>query len=365
MEYKVPSLEEVKALSALKRFTVISTFAGFGGSSTGYRMAGGDVRAINEFIPAAIAAYRKNYPTTAIVEGDIRKIDGKMLLEAAGLNPGELDIFDGSPPCKSFSMAGKREKGWGQESKYSDSSQRTDDLFYEYARVLKDLQPKVFVAENVKGIVMGKAKNMLGSSQSFLFEEQQEEESFYKALTEAGYEVRFKVLNAANYGVPQARERTIFIGTRKDLKIEPSYPKRLPFLVTARQALEGLEVPYDKDLYVKKKGTKTEELWENTAIGDSFDKAALRLYKKAGWFSMIRLDPDKPIPTVVTTPLLYRWDECRTLSLAEVKRLSSFPDDYYCGETYSKGHERLGRAVPPFLMKEIANHIYETILKFL
>lgn len=365
MPYKVPSLAEVKAMSDRKLFTVISTFAGFGGSSTGYRMAGGHVLAVNEFIPAAQEAYRKNYPSTPIIPGDIRNISGYDLMSAAGIKQGELDIFDGSPPCKSFSMAGKRDKGWGKVTKYSDSEQRTDDLFYEFARVLKEIQPKVFIAENVKGIVIGKAKGMLGSSQFNIFDQEEPEDNFYKALTEAGYNVRIRVLNAAHYGVPQARERAIFIGVRKDLKVEASYPKRFNYLVSAEEALNGLVVPYDKDLYVKKGGTKTEALWNETAIGGGFDEAAKRLYGKPGWFSMVKLDPKKPIPTVVTTPLLYRWDECRTLSLAEVRRLSSFPDDYFCGDTYARGYERLGRAVPPFLMKAVAQHVYETIIQFL
>ena len=142
----------VREQSSKELFKVISLFAGGGGSSTGYRLAGGKVLAINEFVPAAQESYAKNYPDTYIFKQDIRELTGDIILEQLGLKKGELDILDGSPPCSSFSTAGLRQKGWGRVKKYSDLEQRTDDLFFEFARILKELQPKVFVAENVKGL---------------------------------------------------------------------------------------------------------------------------------------------------------------------------------------------------------------------
>ena len=108
-------LEDVYKASEQKLFQVVSLFAGGGGSSTGYRLAGGEILAINEFIQAAQNAYERNYPNTHIFREDIRKLTGENILEQIGLKKGELDILDGSPPCASFSMAGKREKGWGIE----------------------------------------------------------------------------------------------------------------------------------------------------------------------------------------------------------------------------------------------------------
>jgi DNA (cytosine-5)-methyltransferase 1 len=216
-------LQDVFKSSEQKLFKVVSLFAGGGGSSTGYRLAGGEILAINEFIEAAQDAYERNYPTTHIFREDVRKLTGEMILNQVGLKVGELDILDGSPPCASFSMAGKREKGWGIEKKYSDKKQRVDDLFFEFARILKEVQPKVFIAENVKGITMGVASNLLGSSQFDLFGD--DEDTIYHTLANCGYNVRYKVLNAKNFGVPQSRERTIFIGVRKDIKKEITYPK--------------------------------------------------------------------------------------------------------------------------------------------
>ncbi len=106
MPYK---LEDVKKASEQNLFHVVSLFAGGGGSSTGYRLAGGRVLAINEFIEAAQNAYARNYPDTHIFKEDVRQLTGDMILEKIGIPKGELDILDGSPPCASFSTAGKRE----------------------------------------------------------------------------------------------------------------------------------------------------------------------------------------------------------------------------------------------------------------
>jgi hypothetical protein len=111
-KYEHYLIDDVKKSSARQLFTVISTFAGGGGSSTGYRLAGGKVIAINEFVEEAIKTYSTNFPDTIVIPGDIKKISGKDFLDAGHLEVGELDILDGSPPCSAFSVAGKREKNW-------------------------------------------------------------------------------------------------------------------------------------------------------------------------------------------------------------------------------------------------------------
>ena len=150
-KYHPYTVQDVKDSSARELFTVVSTFAGGGGSSTGYRLAGGKVIAINEFVEEAIKTYSTNFPDTKIVPGDIKSLTGLDLLKAAGLKPGELDILDGSPPCSAFSVAGKREKGWNKEKSYSDGMkvENIEDLFLEYIRIAEEIQPKVIIAENV------------------------------------------------------------------------------------------------------------------------------------------------------------------------------------------------------------------------
>ena len=155
--YKIPSMVEIEA-TPLNGFKVASTFSGCGGSCLGYRIAGYKVIYANEFIESARQTYKANHPNSYLDPSDIRKITADDILDKINLKKGELDLFDGSPPCAAFSIGGKREAGWGKEKNYSETTQRVDDLFFEYARILNGLQPKVFVAENVYGLVQGTAK---------------------------------------------------------------------------------------------------------------------------------------------------------------------------------------------------------------
>lgn len=353
-------LEDVKKASEQNLFNVVSLFAGGGGSSTGYRLAGGRVLAINEFIEAAQNAYARNYPETHIFKEDVRLLTGDMILEKIGMEKGALDILDGSPPCASFSTAGKREKGWGIEKKYSDKVQRVDDLFYEFARILAEVQPKVFIAENVKGLTMGAAANLLGSEQFDLFGE---DNGIYHTLVKCGYRVRYKVLNAKNFGVPQSRERTIFVGIRNDLKGEITYPKPLGTIINSFEACRDV-VNSEKDIL---DSTHKDGIVKSYIVqmkeGESGD-----MYAPKGYFGLQRINRNEPCPTICQRQgnkgaCLIHWSEDRELTVPELIRLMSFPDDYYLGEKYTQKCERLGRAVPPLLMKAIASHVYETILK--
>jgi len=221
--YHVPTMEEIRALP-WNGYSAISTFSGAGGSSLGYRMAGFKVLWASEFVEAARETYNANKaPHTVVDARDIRQVSADDVLAAIAMAPGELDLMDGSPPCASFSTSGKLEAGWGKVNKYSDTAQRTDDLFFEFSRLLRGIQPKVFVAENVSGLVKGTAKGY-----------------FKRILSElklCGYRVSCRVLDAQWLGVPQSRRRTIFIGVREDLGIEPAHPKPLPYRYTVRDAL--------------------------------------------------------------------------------------------------------------------------------
>lgn len=201
--YVRKTLEEVRGApwNGLKS---VGSFSGCGGSSCGLKAAGWDVLAAVEFIPAAAETYHANFPETYVFEKDIRNLSVEEVLEKIGMEPGELDLFEGSPPCASFSAAGAGEKDWGKTKKYSDSEQRTDDLFYEWVRLLKGLRPRAFIAENVPGMINGNALSEYAHKITLM-------------LSELGYRVSAKVLNAANYGVPQERERLIFIGIRNDV----------------------------------------------------------------------------------------------------------------------------------------------------
>jgi DNA (cytosine-5)-methyltransferase 1 len=221
--YCVPSMAEIVALP-WNGFTVASTFSGCGGSSLGYRMAGFRVLWASEFIPAARESYRVNAAEYTVLDGrDIRQIKANEVLSAIELGVGDLDLLDGSPPCAAFSEAGPREKSWGAIRRYSDTAQRTDDLFFEFARLLRDLQPKTFIAENVSGLVRGKAKGYF--------------KRIFAALKDCGYRVEARLLDAQWLGVPQSRRRLIFIGVRNDLGLAPVFPKPLPYRYSLREVL--------------------------------------------------------------------------------------------------------------------------------
>jgi len=269
--YKLPTMKEIAEIKP-NGFDVASTFSGCGGSSLGYRMAGFRVLWANEFVPEAAKTYSANFPKTRIDIRDIRKIRPEEILEATGKKIGELDLFDGSPPCASFSTAGAREDGWGKVKKYSDVSQRTDDLFLEYARLLEGLMPKTFVAENVSGLVKGVAKGWF--------------KDILELLRSKGYSVKASLLDSKWLGVPQGRSRLIFVGVRSDLGIEPEFPKPLSFKVSITEALAGLDAEVEPESSIE--GTAIGREWVNLKPGERSRK----------YFNLVKADFSKPSPTI-------------------------------------------------------------------
>lgn len=356
---ELPTMEDVYRGEEKALFNVISTFAGGGGSSTGYRLAGGKILCINEFIPAARDTYRANYPNTPILPEDIRELSGEDFLKASGIEKGELDILDGSPPCASFSSIGKREELWGKVKKYSDKEQRTDDLFNEFARILKELQPRVFIAENVKGLTLGNAMNLLGNGQLDFFGEHKK--TFTYILEEAGYRVKYKVMNAKNFYVPQSRERLIIIGVREDLGIEPSFPPIKRKIFTLRDAIGDIvNTPEEIE---EASFNKETELYKYILLIKQGEDAS-KYHPKGSYFNLCRLVYDNPSFTIIQSGNLrsIHPEENRGLTIREVKRVQSFPDDFILTGSYNKRWERVGRAVPPLMMKAIGEHIYSEIL---
>ncbi|MFP4891242.1 DNA cytosine methyltransferase [Paraburkholderia sp. EG304] len=341
LPYSVPTMAEINArpYCGLK---AVSTFSGGGGSSLGYRMAGVQVLWASEFIESARETYRANFPSTIIDGRDIREVTPASILEATNLREGELDIFDGSPPCSAFSAAGKGAKGWGREKRYSDGAQQVvDDLFFEYARLVEGLQPKVFIAENVKGLVRGVA---IGYFKLIL-----------NRLKECGYQVEARVLNAAWLGVPQARERVIFIGVRNDLNAGPVFPKPLPYCYTVREALAGLEAGVEPELSMERYAVGAE--WRKLRQGHGSDR----------YINLVRAHYDAPCPTIsanagnVSAASVTHPVECRKFSVAETRRLCSFPDDFVLNGNPRQQIERMGRAVPPVMMAAVAQTVSKTI----
>ena len=373
MKYKPYTVKDVKKASSQNKFTVVSCFAGGGGSSTGYRLAGGNILLINEFVEEAIASYKKNYPDTPVLVDDIKKYAGKDFLDKVKLKEGELDILDGSPPCSAFSVAGKREKGWDKTKNYSDGKtvENIEDLFLDFIRVAKDIKPKVIVAENVKGITFGEATKKLNE--------------FVKAFENIGYYVTYKVLNAADFGVPQARERTIFICVREDvadaiglswINLIGIFPNEFGYQISMEDAIENIEndeaeIKELRDFY---EGSFQKKFLDPIPFRpDRHTKPSDPQFRewnpKASCFNMIRPCPTMPSPTLTQQGQkkglsgVFHYAENRKLTIKELRRLMSLPEDYELTGTFDQQAERIGRMVAPKMMAEVAKSIYENVLK--
>jgi DNA (cytosine-5)-methyltransferase 1 len=348
--YRVPTIKETNQIKGTNGFTAISTFSGCGGSCLGLEMAGFDIRVASEFIESARETYAANHPQVVLDGNDIRNINGSTLLELAGTD--EIDLLEGSPPCSPFSTIGKRHEGWGSVRHYSDSEQRSDDLFFEFARLLSDIRPKVFVAENVKGLVTGSAKGYF--------------KLILGRLRSLGYRVEARLLDASLLGVPQKRQRVIFIGVRDDLGLEPIFPKPFRYTYNLYDALgKHLRVPDDATNLDPETGTDLSI--ERFAIGKAY-KATPIGSQSERYFQLSRPDPNKPSSTIVATignigaaNQKHPFD-ARNWNLREIRRLCSFPDDFILHGTFQQRAERLGRAVPPLMMKAIADTIRDEIL---
>lgn len=326
MKSQVMPMSQVRKIK--KDYTSIGTFSGCGGSSTGFKMAGFDVLVANEFVDIARETYELNHPDTYVSGTDIRRLNPQKIMKAMGLKPGELDCYEGSPPCKSFSTAGTRDEGWGEEKLYSEGiKQRTDDLFGEYIRLLAAFKPKTFVAENVSGLVKGVSRGM--------FLEIMEE------FTNLGYKVQANLLNASWLGVPQARERIIFIGVRNDLKLEP------PVIVPEKEICTVAEcLPHIRMIKSTSKGNLT---YVPSTIPQPTITVADAISYETARFSSGGFVEDSS-------------GERRKYSIEELKVICGFPEDYQLIGSFEQQWERLGRAVPPHMMYHVAKAIREQVL---
>lgn len=349
--YRIPSMREIEEIP-WNGFNVVSTFSGGGGSSLGYRLAGFRVLWANEFVPAAADTYRANAsPGTVVDTRDIREVTGADILNTIGLDVGEIDLLDGSPPCAAFSMCGRREAKWGKVTAYSDTRQRVDDLFFEFTRLLAELRPKTFVAENVAGLARGKAKGY------FL--------RILAAMREAGYRVVCRELDAQWLGVPQRRRRLIFVGVRDDLGVGPAHPRPLPYRYTLRDAIGDLPEAFtdaERDPETGEplsiRGYSIEPFWRELEPGRHHPKR----------MTLWRLAWDQPSPTMVARPGkkgtagLTHPDHPRYFTVRELRRIAGFPNDFQLTGDYRKRVERMGRAVPPPMMARVAETVRDQIL---
>lgn len=372
--YKPYTMKDVLTSAERKLFTVISTFAGGGGSSTGYKLAGGNVLVVNEFVDAAVDTYKENYPDTPVIKDDIKKLTGKDFLELAKISKGELDILDGSPPCSAFSIAGKREKGWDKTKKYSDDKQveNIEDLFFEFIRIANDIQPKIIIGENVAGITMGEAKEYYNR--------------IINEFSNIGYEAVGKVLNSADYGTPQARQRCFFVAIRNDIMSKIGlnfmnmesevYPLPSGTKVTLKQAIDNIQNdPQEEKMLLdfvqgsfQKKWIELLEFNPTKHLKPS-DPKYIEINPKQSMFNMIRPCPDLPCPTVTQAGQkmglsgVFHYAKNRKLTILELKRVMGLPDDFKLSGKFDQQAERVGRMVAPLCMKSLIENLYLKVLK--
>lgn len=311
--------------------TVISTFAGCGGSSLGYQMAGFQELLAIEWEDNAAKTLQANFPGLLVWQRDIGGVTAAEIMTACGLAVGELDVFDGSPPCQGFSLSGKREVSDDRNSLYKD-----------YLRLVQELQPKTIVMENVAGMVVGKMKGMF--------------KEIFTSIEQSGYRVSCRRMNAMYHGVPQARERLIFIGVRADLEKAPTHPKPKTAPMPVCKAIADLEMDTAEAFAAVPKYIRPYLLKMREGETASKYSGGTKYYSHARNWAI------KPSRTIMKTPVLYHYKESRLHTKEELKRLASFPDDFVLIGNLVDAYNRIGNSVPPKLMEAIAENIKADIL---
>ena len=326
-------------------YTSIELFAGAGGLALGVEKAGFNTLGLIEFDKDAADTLKKNRPNWNVINDDIANISCLDLEKYFSIKKGELDLLSGGAPCQAFSYAGKR---LGLED-------ARGTLFYHYALFLEKLQPKMFLFENVRGLLT----HDHGKTYSTMLD----------IFTRAGYTIDKQVLNAWNYGVPQKRERLITIGIRNDLvgKTEYRFPKAHSYKPVLRDVLldcpDGPGVPY---------GEKKRKIFELVPAGGywrDIDPAIAKEYMKSCWDMeggrtgiLRRMSLDEPSLTVLTSPSQKQTERChpleaRPFTVRENARCQTFPDDWkFCGNV-SAQYKQVGNAVPVNLAYDIAKEI--------
>ena len=319
--------------------TVFSCFSCGGGSSMGYKLAGYEMIGCCEIDPRMVAVYRQNLHPPLVYNVDIRELLNQPLQSALY----ELDILDGSPPCSVFSMAGDREAGWNKEKVFREgqAKQKLDDLFFHFIRIAKELQPKVVIAENVAGLIKGNAKGYVNE--------------IFKAFSDAGYDAQLFLLNSAFMGVPQRRERTVFIARRKDLGLPKTSMAFREDPIYFREVRTENGKPVDpttqayKLLQLRRPGDK--------CMGD----INMRWKGKNTGFTVNIVSDNEVSCTLTSGGGMYRDFDGQGFSDMDFVNIQTFPQDYDFGQ--ESPQYVCGMSVPPVMMAQIASEVYRQWLK--
>lgn len=322
------------------KYTAIDLFAGGGGTALGLELAGFSHLAVNEKAKDPAQTLRTNRPEWNVIEGDVSKVSFTTFA-------GKVDLVEGGFPCQAFSYAGKR----------AGLDDVRGTMFYEFARTVKEVKPKIAMGENVKGLLTH------NKGQTF--------ESMLSVMAELGYRNYWKVMDASLYGVPQKRERLILICVREDLKGDFIFPKPQDKPMTLHEGIgDKPQAPGHQYSPSKKKvldlvpeGGNWKSLPDD--VQNSYLGGATR--GKGGMTGFAkRLSWDKPAPTLMCSPMQKSTERChpsetRPLNIREYARVQSFPDDWVFTGGLTSQYKQIGNAVPVNLSRKIG----ESIINFL
>lgn len=354
-EYKLNEFTDIQDIFPTKEYTVIETFAGAGGLSLGLENAGFHSIANIEMDHTACETLRMNRPNWNVIEDDINNIAQNDITSHKQITlKGNLDVLSGGYPCQSFSYAGLRHG--------LDDTRGT--LFYPYSQLLLQLQPKVFIAENVKGLVNHDNGRTL--------------DTMIKIFEKAGYNVQWNVLNAWDYGVAQKRERIVIIGIRNDLyenqKVPFYFPEKFEYKPLLKDALKN--VPESKGASYPKSKTDVLELVPPGGCWVDLPEEIAKNYMGASFNSgggrrgmARRLAWTEPSLTLTTSPAQKQTERChpdetRPFTVREYARIQSFPDDWQFAGSLNNQYKQIGNAVPVKLAEAIGKSVIKYLNQF-
>ncbi|QLB21579.1 DNA (cytosine-5-)-methyltransferase [Vespertiliibacter pulmonis] len=328
---------------------IISLFSGCGGLDLGFKKAGFEICVANEYDKTIWATFKANHPDTVLIEGDIRNIKEENF-------PNEIDGIIGGPPCQSWSEAGSL-RG------INDSR---GQLFFDYIRILKDKQPKFFLAENVRGMLANRHNEAV--------------QNILKMFDECGYDVTLTMVNAKDYGVPQERKRVFYIGFRKDLKINFSFPigsttdnKKKISLKDIIWDLKDTAVPALAQNKMNPKAINNNEYFTGSFSPIFMSRNRVKAWDEQGFTvqasgRQCQLHPQAPkmekhgvndYRFVAGKEHLYR-----RMTIREIARIQGFPDDFiFIYKNTNDAYKMIGNAVPVNLAFEIAQAIKKELYK--
>lgn len=339
------------SVNPIQDFKVLELFAGAGGLAVGMEKAGIKCVALNEIDKWACQTLRENRPSWNVLEGDVKSFDFTEYNN-------KVDIVTGGFPCQAFSYAGKK----------LGLQDARGTLFYEFARVVKEVNPLICIGENVKGLLSHEKGKTI--------------EGMISILDEIGYNVvPVQVLKAINYKVPQKRERVILVGVRKDIDLKYEYPKPHNKIYNLIDALKKGEL-YDCNV-PKSEGSKYPEhkkvvldlvpqkgYWRNLPLNIQKEYMGKSFYLGGGKTGIARrIGWDEPSLTLTCSPAQKQTERChpeetRPFTVREYARIQTFPDDWKFMGSVSQQYKQIGNAVPCNLGQEIGYSIIKFLNKF-